>query len=54
MFVVRQEIKCTTNKIFVVGFFLAHGKEQACRAFFLCRASYKKCMTNNLFVMRLK
>jgi hypothetical protein len=34
MFVVRQEIKCTANKIFVVRFFMAHGKGIGCRAFF--------------------
>jgi hypothetical protein len=51
---VRQEIKRTTNEIFVVHFFLAHGKELAYNAFFLCRAPYKKRTTNNLFVVRPK
>jgi hypothetical protein len=54
MFVVRQEIKCTANKIFVVHFFIAHGKGIGCRVFFLCRAPYEKCTANNLFAMRPK
>jgi hypothetical protein len=35
-------------------FFLARGKELACRAFFLCRAPYKKRTANNLFAVRPK
>jgi hypothetical protein len=42
MFAVRQEIKRTAKRLFAVRFFLAHGKELACRAFFLCRTPYKK------------
>jgi hypothetical protein len=53
MFVVHQEIKRTANKIFAMVFFLVHGKEQACRASFRCRA-HKKRTANNLFTVRPK
>jgi hypothetical protein len=54
MFAVRKEIKRTVNKIFAVRFFLAHGKEITCRAFFLYRAPYKKRTASNLFAVRPK
>jgi hypothetical protein len=37
-----------------VRFFRAHGKELICRAFFLCRALYKKRTANKLFAVRPK
>jgi hypothetical protein len=48
------KIKRTVNKIFAVRFFLAHGKELACRAFSLCRVPYKKRTANNLFAVHPK
>jgi hypothetical protein len=47
----RQEIKRTANKIFAVHFWMAHGKEFACRAFFLCHAPYKKRTAKILFAV---
>jgi hypothetical protein len=53
-FVARHGENTRQTKSLTCVFFRAHGKELIYRAFFLCRALYKKRTANKLFGVRPK
>jgi hypothetical protein len=53
-FAVRHGENARQTKSLPCVFSRAHGKELICRAFFLCRALYKKRTANKLFAVRPK